>query len=342
MHIQSVAVVILNWNGKSWLQKFLPNIVNYFPDYAQLYIADNASTDDSIDFIKNNYTSIQIIQFKENYGFAKGYNEALKNLKEDVYILLNSDIEVKSDWISPIINFMNLNPNAGACQPKILDQKNNDLFEYAGASGGYIDYLGFPYCRGRIFNEIEIDEGQYDSVTTIFWATGACMFVRNEIYWEAGGLDEDYFAHMEEIDLCWRIQKLNYQIYAVPQSVVYHVGGGTLNKYSSKKTYLNFRNNLITLIKNANYNFFVITIIYKLILDGIAGIKFIFDGQFKHTLAVIKAHFAVYFQFKKILRKRKIIHQKTKNKTLKTIYPKSVVWKHFVNGMNTFNQLQEN
>lgn len=342
MHIQSVAVVILNWNGKSWLQKFLPNIVNYLPDYAQLYIADNASTDDSIDFIKNNYTSIQIIQFKENYGFAKGYNEALKNLKEDVYILLNSDIEVKSDWISPIINFMNLNPNAGACQPKILDQKNNDLFEYAGASGGYIDYLGFPYCRGRIFNEIEIDEGQYDSVTTIFWATGACMFVRNEIYWEAGGLDEDYFAHMEEIDLCWRIQKLNYQIYAVPQSVVYHVGGGTLNKYSSKKTYLNFRNNLITLIKNANYNFFVITIIYKLILDGIAGIKFIFDGQFKHTLAVIKAHFAVYFQFKKILRKRKIIHQKTKNKTLKTIYPKSVVWKHFVNGMNTFNQLQEN
>ena len=342
MTIQSVAVVILNWNGKSWLEKFLPNLVHFLPDYAKLYVADNASTDDSIAFLQNTYPSIQIIQLAQNYGFAKGYNEALKNLHEDVFVLLNSDIEVNSDWIQPVINLMNSNPNIGACQPKILDQKNKHLFEYAGASGGFIDYLGFPYCRGRIFNEIEIDEGQYNDAVPIFWATGACMFVKNNVYWEAGGLDEDYFAHMEEIDLCWRIQKLGYDIYIEPKSFVYHVGGGTLNKYSSKKTYLNFRNNLFTLLKNANYKFFIPTIFYKLILDGIAGIKFLYDGQFKHTWAVVKAHFSVYFNLITILKKRKIIQQKSKIKTPHLIHQNSVVWKHFALGINTFNEIHKN
>ncbi len=342
MTIQSVAVVILNWNGKSWLEKFLPNVIHFLPNYAKLYIADNASTDDSIAFLQNTYPSIQIITLAQNYGFAKGYNEALKNLQEDVFVLLNSDIEVNSDWIQPVINLMNSNPNIGACQPKILDQKNKQLFEYAGASGGFIDYLGYPYCRGRIFNEIEIDEGQYNDATPIFWATGACMFVKNKVYWDAGGLDEDYFAHMEEIDLCWRIQKLGFDIYVEPKAVVYHVGGGTLNKYSSQKTYLNFRNNLVTLLKNANYKYFIITVLYKLILDGIAGVKFLFDGEFKHTWAVIKAHFTVYFQIKHILKKRKIIQQKSVIQTPSLIYNKSVVWKHFALGINTFNDIHKN
>lgn len=342
MQIESVAVVILNWNGKNWLEKFLPGVIKFMPHYAKLYIADNSSTDDSIAFIEKSYPQISIIQLSKNYGFAKGYNEALKALNEDVFILLNSDIEIKSDWINPIIHFMNENPDVGACQPKILDQKNNNLFEYAGASGGFIDYLGFPYCRGRIFNEIEFDDGQYDDCVKIFWASGACMFVKKDVYWNAGGLDEDYFAHMEEIDLCWRIQKLGHQIYVVPQSVVYHVGGGTLNKYSSRKTFLNFRNNLLTLIKNANYKFFILTILFKLILDGIAGIKFLFDGQFKHTFAIIKAHFSVYFQLKSTIEKRRIINKKSIIKNPSNLYNKSVVWKHFALGINTFNDIHKN
>lgn len=263
----SVAVVILNWNGKNLLQEFLPSVINSLPDYAELIIADNASSDDSVAFIKQHYPQLQVINNAFNGGFAKGYNDALKNLEHEYLVLLNSDIETPQGWIEPVIEFMQANPQAGAAMPKIKQQVKKTYFEYAGAAGGYIDYLGYPFCRGRIFEELEKDEEQYNDITTVFWATGACMFVRNEIYKKLGGFDEFFFAHMEEIDLCWRIQRLGFSIHAIGTSEVYHVGGGTLNKTSPRKTFLNFRNNLLLLVKNETSRSLLFIILAKLFLD---------------------------------------------------------------------------
>lgn len=336
----SVAVVILNWNGVAWLEKFLPSVCNHLPHYANLYVADNASTDESFSFLKSNYPTVEIIQLATNLGFASGYNQALKSVNEDIYILLNSDIEIKSNWIEPVVEYMEENPEIAVCQPKILDQQSPQIFEYAGASGGFIDYLGFPFCRGRIFNDLEYDENQYDIPVPIFWATGACMFIKKEVYWKAGGLDDDYFAHMEEIDLCWRIKKMGYQIYAVPQSKVYHVGGGTLKKVSPQKTYLNFRNNLVTLIKNSPTKGIIKLVFLKLLFDGIAGIKFTIDGDFKHCLAIVRAHFYMYFNLGKILKKRKVVNSITVADNVTEIYNKSIVIKHFAKGVKLFSDLK--
>lgn len=336
----SVAVVILNWNGVAWLEKFLPSVCNHLPLYAKLYVADNASTDESVSFLKSNYPSVEIIQLATNLGFASGYNQALKSVNEDIYILLNSDIEIKSNWIEPVIDYMENNPEIAVCQPKILDQQSPDIFEYAGASGGFIDYLGFPFCRGRIFNDLEYDENQYDIPVPIFWATGACMFIKKEVYWKAGGLDDDYFAHMEEIDLCWRIKKMGYQIYVVPQSKVYHVGGGTLKKVSPQKTYLNFRNNLVTLIKNSPTKGIIKLVFLKLLFDGVAGIKFTIDGDFKHFIAIVRAHFYMYFNLGKILKKRKVVNSITVVGNVTEIYNKSIVIKHFAKGVKLFSDLK--
>ena len=298
-----LAIVILNWNGKELLKQFLPSVIEYSKD-ADIYVADNASTDDSVSFIKTFFPSVKIIQNEENGGYAKGYNDALKHIKADVFCLLNSDVEVTKNWLPPILDTFRTNPNTAIIQPKILDFKNKAFFEYAGAAGGFIDKYGYPYCRGRIFNTLEKDNGQYNDITEIFWATGACLFIRSAVFKNVSGFDEHFFAHMEEIDLCWRTKNKGFNIKYVGASVVYHVGGATLNATNPKKTYLNFRNSLFMLTKNAKGALFLIIFI-RLILDGLAGIKFLIELKPKHTLAILKAHFSFYSNLRRLINQRK-------------------------------------
>ncbi|MGZ0016845.1 glycosyltransferase family 2 protein [Yeosuana sp. AK3] len=304
-----VAIVILNWNGKKLLEQFLPSVVKHSKE-ANVYVADNASTDGSVDFIKSNFKSVTIIQNTINGGYAKGYNEALKTLNEDVLCLLNNDVEVTFNWLKPVIELFENEANTVIVQPKLLDYKNRDHFEYAGAAGGFIDKYGFPYCRGRIFNTIEEDLGQYNDIVDIFWASGACFFIRNDIFKQLRGFDESFFAHMEEIDLCWRAKNLGYFIKYVGYSEVYHVGGATLNHSNPKKTYLNFRNSLFTLTKNAKGSLFFL-ILTRLLLDGIAGIKFLFEFKFKHFFEILHAHFSYYYHLKTLLSQRKSFKYKS-------------------------------
>ena len=335
-HKKDIAVVILNWNGKQWLEKFLPTVIEK-SSMANIYIADNASTDDSISLIENNFPSVKIIQNQLNEGYAKGYNDALKDLKEKYFVLLNSDIEVTDNWIEPIINLMEENPNISACQPKILDYNNKDSFEYAGASGGYIDNLGYPFTRGRIFDEIEPDNNQYDDVKEIFWASGACFFVRADHFNEVNGFDNDFFAHQEEIDLCWRLKIKGYQIMAHPRSVVYHVGGGTLDDSSAFKTYLNFRNNLFMLTKNLNFFSLLITLYFRLPLDGIAAVTLLKKKNgFLHLLAVLRAHLVFYVSIPRLLFKRQINTAKT-NLVGKMGF--SILVKYYLEGKTKFSEL---
>ncbi len=327
-----IAVVILNWNGKALLEQFLPSVVKYSRE-ADIYIADNASTDDSITFISYTYPQIKIIQNAENGGYAKGYNDALQHVDADVYCLLNSDVAVTKNWLSPIMEAYRNYPETAIIQPKILDFKNQTYFEYAGAAGGFIDKYGYPYCRGRIFDTIEEDHGQYNDIAKIFWASGACLFIRSSVFKTLRGFDEFFFAHMEEIDLCWRAKNLNYQNIYVGTSTVYHVGGATLNNTSPKKTYLNFRNNLFILVKNAPGHLFTL-VFTRLVLDGVAGLKFVFNFKPKHTLAILRAHFAFYKHLNALLNQRKTLQQKS-------IYysEKSIVWSYFVKKRRYFNSL---
>lgn len=319
-----LAIVILNWNGKKLLEQFLPSVIQHSKD-ADIYVADNASTDDSIAFIKSDYPTITVIQNKENGGYAKGYNDALKAVEADVFCLLNNDIEVTQNWLNPIINTFKEDINTAVIQPKLLDYNKKDCFEYAGAAGGFIDKYGYPYCRGRIFNTIEKDLGQYNDSTEIFWASGACLFIKSDVFKELNGFDELYFAHMEEIDLCWRAKNLGYTIKYVGSSEIYHVGGATLKNSNPKKTFLNFRNSLFTLTKNAD-GFILGKIFVRLILDGIAAMKFLIEFKPKHTLAVLKAHFSYYYHLNQVLTQRKSI----KNR-IKYYSRTSIVFDYFVN-----------
>lgn len=334
-----VAVVILNWNGKSFLEKFLPIVIKHSSS-AQIIVADNQSSDDSISFLKTHFPEIRIIINPSNDGFATGYNLALKQVEAEYYVLLNSDVEVTENWIEPIIDLMDSSKQIAACQPKILDYNNKKTFEYAGASGGFIDKYGYPFCRGRIFNALEEDKGQYNSTKEVFWATGACMFIRAEAFWKVGGFDDDYFAHMEEIDVCWRMKNIGYQIYVEPKSCVYHVGGGTLNKLSPRKTFLNFRNNLITLTKNASPRFLFFKIIYRMILDGVAAFKFLIEGHSSHFIAVIKAHFSFYTHLPSTLKKRDDMRLMNGFKDATTgVYTENIVFAHFVKGVKNYSEL---
>ncbi len=336
-----VAVVILNFNGKQFLEQFLPSVTKFSANH-KIIVADNNSTDDSVNFLKSNYTSVQIVQNTSNTGFAQGYNDALKNIDAEYYVLLNSDVEVTQNWIEDVVSLMDSNPSIAACQPKILDFNNRNKFEYAGAAGGFIDKYGYPFCRGRVFNSLEEDTKQFNDSAEVFWATGACMFVRSKAFWEVGGFDGDYFAHMEEIDLCWRLKNIGYKIFVEPKSVVYHVGGGTLNKLSSRKTFLNFRNNLTTLTKNHPPRFLFFKIIFRMNLDGIAAFKFLLDGQPKHFLAVLRAHFAYYGWLPKTLAKRKKAKLHTSFKfTLSKAYDGNIVLEHFIRKKKTFSELDK-
>ena len=329
------AVVILNWNGKKLLEQFLPSIVKHSKSLADVYVADNASTDNSIPYIKQNFPEVKIVANASNGGYAKGYNDALQHIDADIYCLVNSDIEVTENWLLPILDVFEKEKNTAIIQPKILDFKNKTKFEYAGAGGGFIDFFGYPYCRGRVFNSLEIDNGQYNDVSEIFWASGACLFIRSEVFHQQKGFDEDYFAHQEEIDLCWRTQNEGYIIKYVGASTVYHVGGATLQESNPHKTYLNFRNSLLTILKNVPSKYLFPTIISRLVLDGIAGIKFCLELRPKHTWSIIKSHFSFYKNFFKFLKKRKEL--KRKENYYKHFF---VVWQYFGLSRITFNKLK--
>ncbi|MFA6712297.1 MAG: glycosyltransferase family 2 protein [Bacteroidales bacterium] len=289
--MKDAAVVILNWNGKHFMEKYLPTLVLYTCSADSfIVIADNGSTDGSVEWIKQNYPDIRIIEFDMNYGFTGGYNRALKEIDADYYVLLNSDIEVTSGWLDSMVSFMEENPDIGICQPKILSENNKDYFEYAGACGGYLDYYGYPFCRGRILSNVEKDNGQYNTPAEVFWASGACMMIRSSIYHHLGGFDECFFAHMEEIDLCWRSKLLGYQVWAYPASVVYHVGGGTLPNNSPRKLYLNYRNNLLMLYKNLPTNVRDRKLFVRKCLDGASAMVYILSGRYSYFKVVLNAH----------------------------------------------------
>jgi len=330
-----LAIVILNWNGKHLLEKFIPSIVKFskLPN-VEIVVTDNASSDDSINFIQQKYPEIKIVQNSINGGYAKGYNDALQHVKADIYALVNSDIEVTEGWLNPIITLFKNEPETAIVQPKILDFKNKDKFEYAGAAGGFVDKYGYPYCRGRIFANLETDTQQYNDEAEILWASGACFFIRSSVFHELKGFDEDYFAHQEEIDLCWRAFNLQKTIKYVGTSTVYHIGGATLKEASPKKTFLNFRNSLFTLVKNLPKNSIIPIIFSRLILDGIAGVKFLIELKPIHTFAIIKAHFSFYYYVLKMIKKRKVLQQKNNYFSLK-----SIVWSHFIEGKNTYKKL---
>ena len=338
------AIVILNFNGKHFLEKFLPSVVENSPKNAEtmIFVADNASNDDSLGFLSLHYPQIKTVVLDKNYGFAEGYNLALERIKADFspkyYVLLNSDVEVTPNWLAPLENLLDNDIEIAACQPKILSYHQKTHFEYAGGAGGFLDKFGFAFCRGRIFDSLEEDKGQYNDTKAIFWATGACMFVRADAYHELGGLDGYFFAHQEEIDLCWRMQNDNKKVFYCAESHVFHVGGGTLHKSNPRKTYLNFRNNLILLHKNLPNTFQSFLLIYfRLILDGLAITNFLFKGQFKDVWAVLKAHFSYYhyliFHKKLLTKKQKSLIKNTK------LYPKSIIWAYFVKKIKEFSDL---
>lgn len=329
------AVVILNWNGHDLLKKFLPSVVEHSPDTAAVYVADNGSTDNSISLIQSEFTSVKIIENGSNLGFAEGYNQALKSVDEEYVVLLNSDVEVTKGWLEPLINRL-YDLNTAACQPKILSYAEKNKFEYAGASGGMIDNLGYPYCRGRMFDHTEVDNGQYNEPIPIFWATGTCLAIKKSAYFEVGGLDHDFFAHMEEIDLCWRLHRAGYSIWVQPDSEIYHVGGGTLTVLNPKKTYLNFTNGLAMITKNSRISKLLWLIPVRLVLDGIAGLKFLVDGQPKHTWAIVRAHLNYYFKLLRWTAKREGNYP-----VLPIISQSSVVWSYFVKKRTTFSDLSE-
>ena len=329
--MKKIAVVILNWNGAKLLEQFLPFVVRYSEE-ATVYVVDNASTDSSVEIITTQFPSVKIIQNDGNYGFATGYNVALQQVEEDYYALVNSDIEVSEGWLSPILSIFEKESSIGIIQPKILDYKRREYFEYAGAAGGFIDQFGYPFCRGRIFDTIEKDNGQYDDDREILWASGACFFIRKEVYRKLNGFDDDFFAHQEEIDLCWRAFNMGYIAMYTSKSVVYHVGGATLNENNPKKTFLNFRNSLLMLTKNLPENKLVPILFARLCLDGLAGIQFIFKGKFKHCVAILKAHFHFYHLINSNLKKRK---GKT---TCHYYHKKSIIYDYFIKNGTVFEQ----
>lgn len=332
-----IAVVILNWNGKKYLKKFLPLVLQHTRHLAQIVVADNLSSDDSVPYVKETFPEVKIIENERNEGFAKGYNEALKHIKAHYYVLLNSDIEVTHGWLEPLIQFMDANPNAAACQPKIKDFRNKEYFEYAGAAGGFMDKHGFPFCRGRIFNTIEKDNGQYDEPMEVFWATGACMVTQAKVYHQLSGLDNFFFAHMEEIDYCWRAKNNGYTIHCIPQSTVFHVGGGTLPKNNPLKTFLNFRNNLLLLYKNNPNGKFKKIYLTRLFLDALAAIKFLASGQPGDFAAVIKAH--IRFPKAKTKVQRQATNTNISNTTPTGMIPDSILKLYYLKKKKTFSRL---
>lgn len=336
----TTAIVILNWNGEYYLQQFLPKLIeNTTIPGVEIIVADNASTDSSLKILTERFPTIRTIVLDKNHGFAGGYNKALAQVEADYYILLNSDVEVSDSWLEPLIKYMDEHDDVAACQPKILSYFQKSNFEHAGAAGGFIDKFGFPFCRGRILGYAEKDEGQYDTILDIFWATGACLMVRSKIYWKTGGLDDEFFAHMEEIDLCWRLKSRGYRIVCIPQSKVYHIGGGTLNVESPQKTYLNFRNNLLMLYKNLPNKLLKEIMLRRFIFDYIAAFQLFITGKPKNAISVFKARsdFKLMQPTFEEKRKENILYSTTDNQS--DIFQKSIVIAYYMKGKKTFNLL---
>ena len=330
------AVVILNYNGELWLKKFLPNVIQHSKE-ADIYIIDNGSTDKSIELLNNNFVTVNIIKLKENLGYAGGYNAGLKELNHKYFVLLNSDIEVTENWLTHCISLMEKDETISAVQPKILSYNNKNKFEYAGAAGGFIDYMGYPFCRGRIFEEVENDKGQYNNNIEIFWASGACMFINASHFKEIGGFDASFFAHMEEIDLCWRLKNTGKKIFYCSESTVYHVGGGTLNYSNPNKTYLNFRNNLYLIHKNKS-GYLLFFIVFRMILDGIAAFKFLFSGQLAHFFSILKAHISYYKNIRKLNDFRKK-NSRIRTKKLIGVYPRLIICDYYILNRKTYSKI---
>jgi len=334
----SVAVVILNWNGQALLQQFLPGVIQSKYSNLQLIVGDNASTDNSVEFVRTYYPDIRIIQNDANYGFAEGYRKILEQVEAEYYVLLNSDVEVPQNWIQPVIDMMQADSRIAVAQPKIKWQKNRKEFEYAGAAGGYLDLHGFPFCRGRLFETVESDYGQYNDSSEIFWASGAALFIKSKQWKEVGGLDPDFFAHMEEIDLCWRLKNLGYKVVYCADAEVYHVGGGTLSANNPYKTYLNFRNNLIILQKNLPIGDAYSRIFIRMCIDFVAWIHFLLQGKTDFAFAINKAHFHFLKSLSVNSRKRtakQISFQKHVGQ-----YPSSIVYAYFIKKIRFFSQLK--
>lgn len=333
------AVVILNYNGASMLTRFLPSVLKYSAD-AEIVVADNASTDNSVAVMREQYPTVRLVQLDRNYGFAEGYNKALKQIEAEYYLLLNSDVEVSEGWLQPLLAFMDSHPDAVACQPKLLAFDRRTHFEYAGASGGFIDRYGYPYCRGRLFGTVEEDKGQYDDVCRIFWATGAAMMVRSNAYWSAGGLDGRFFAHMEEVDLCWRMQARGGAVYVVPQSKVYHVGGATLNKSNPHKTFLNFRNNLLMLYKNLPADELSAVMRTRAVLDYIAAFKFLLTGCWGDFKAVLRAR----REYKRLRGEYATVREQNQVAATASVIAGrsrfSILWQYYIKGKKRFSQLK--
>lgn len=335
--VNDIAVAILNWNGIHYLQEFLPNVVANSENDANIWIIDNGSKDNSVQWVEQHFPQVNILLNGDNYGFARGYNEGLRRIDAKYFVLLNSDVEVTQNWIPPVIQFMERDQMA-ACQPKIRDYNRREWFEHAGATGGFIDRFGYVFCAGRIFDAFEKDAGQYEDNKEVFWASGAALFIRSDAWDEVGGLDEDFFAHMEEIDLCWRLKNKGYRIGACGQSTVYHVGGGTLDKLNPFKTYLNFRNNLFILVKNYHDGSLWWLLLRRMLLDGIAGIRFLSEGKLSYTRAVLRAHGSFYRQYRTMCRKRETLSiNRTPNRC--GWYKRSIIYDYYFLKKDRFNKL---
>ena len=336
--MKSIAIVILNWNGAGMLRKFLPSVLEYSQE-AEVIVADNASKDDSLKVMENEFPEVRTIALDKNYGFADGYNQALRQVEAEYYLLLNSDVEVTEGWLRPMLSYMDAHPEVAACQPKLRCEWNRPMLEYAGACGGYIDRLGYPFCRGRVFNTIEEDLEQYDTVAPILWATGAALMIRSKHYWEAGGLDARFFAHQEEIDLCWRLRSRGHQIVCIPESVVYHVGGASLPKSNSRKTFLNFRNNMILLYKNLPDEQLAYVMRWRFWLDALASLYFFLTLQWGSCMAVWKGRWAFCRMKADFRHDREKNMQATVVPANEILFPKSILWQYHVKGKKTYDQL---
>jgi GT2 family glycosyltransferase len=334
----SVAIVILNWNGKRYLEQFLPSVLSTTYANCRLIVADNGSADDSIQYLRTNFPQVEILELERNHGFAKGYNEALKRVESDYYLLLNSDVEVSPGWIEPMVDLLEQSPRNAACQPKILAYRNRQLFEYAGAAGGWLDAYGYPFARGRVFDICEVDKGQYDQTAEVFWASGAALLIRSSVYRQLDGFDEYFFAHQEEIDLCWRLQLAGYRIFCCPASVVYHVGGGTLPRGNSRKTFLNFRNNQVMLWKNLPWGERWWKVPYRQTLDQVSALKGLLSGDGCYYIAIMKAHLAFMVWLLSGKRKRHGLRRRPVRQ-LPGVYNGNIVWQHFVKRMTTFGEI---
>jgi GT2 family glycosyltransferase len=336
-----VAIVILNWNGESFLQKFLPSVVanSDNPGY-KVIIVDNNSTDASVAYVRKTHPQVEVISFRSNLGYAKGYAHALPQIDTEYYVLLNSDVEVTPGWIEPLVSLLDADTSIAAAMPKILSYHKRDHFEYAGAAGGFIDKYGYPFCQGRILAEVEKDQNQYNSQKEIFWASGACMFLRSSAYEKTGGLDGDFFAHMEEIDLCWRLKRLGYKIYYCPDSVVYHVGGGTLPNNNPRKLYYNYRNNLYLLFKNINGLKFLTILVPRVFMDMLSAVVYLLQGRILFFLSVFRAYLRFILKLKMLINKRLIFNKIIDKTEVEQVYNGSIVFAFFVKGIRSFKELK--